>query len=91
MTELTTIKLKVLIFETLQAQRDFVSFLRKVGQRYGRLLDEAEVCEAATLMERASETIDRLTQIMENATITISEDKRPPDKLPVYPLGGGPS
>ena len=85
MAKLTTVQLKVLIYETLQAQRDFAKFLRMVGQRYGRLLNEEEAREGVILMQRTSEIIDRLAEIMDNATITISDsDKRPPDKLPVY-------
>ena len=89
LAKLITVQLKVLIYETLQTQRDFTKFLKKIGERYGRLVNEEEAYESATLMRRASEMIDRLTEIMDNATITISEsDNPPPDKLPVYHPGG---
>ncbi len=89
LAKLITVQLKVLIYETLQTQRDFTKFLKKIGERYGRLVNEEEAYESATLMRRASEMIDRLTEIMDNATITISEsDNPPPDKLLVYPPGG---
>jgi len=73
LTKLTTIQLKVLIHETLQAQKEFVKFLRTAAQRYGRLLSEEEAHEGAILIQRATETIDRLTDIIDNATITISD------------------
>jgi len=78
---LTTIKVKLLIYETLKAQRDFTRFLRTAAQRYGPLLNAEESEEAAMLMQRASETIDRLDKILENSdALTISstiEDKLP--------------
>lgn len=88
MTEPTTIQLKVLIYEALQTQRDFTKFLRMVGDRYGRLLNDEEAHEGRVLMQRASDTIDRLSEVMDRAVISLPDDKRPPDKLPMYPQGG---
>jgi hypothetical protein len=76
LTKLTAIQLKVLIHETLQAQIEFVKFLRMAAQRYERLLSEEEGHEGAILMQRATETIDRLTDIIDNATITLPNTRR---------------
>ena len=67
------ISLKVLIFESLQAQSNFVKFLREIALRYGHLLSADEAIRGERLMQHASETIDKLDRVLNNAVITLSD------------------
>lgn len=80
MTKLTVVQLKILIFEPLQAQNELAKFLKMAAQRYGHLLNEEEVDQGARLMQRVSSTIDRLTEVIDTAVITLADDSyRPKD------------
>ncbi|MGA8903613.1 MAG: hypothetical protein WB661_01250 [Candidatus Bathyarchaeia archaeon] len=56
-------------------------------------MSEEDAREYARLMERLSVTIGRVQDLLETGAVLSdigSDDKRPPDKLPVYPPGGVP-
>jgi hypothetical protein len=68
------INLKLLVLDTLRAQRDFVKFLKRTGGNYFLTLRTDEASEGMRLMERASRTIDRLSEIIDKCdTLTLSE------------------
>lgn len=68
------VNLKLLILDTLRAQRDFVKFLKRTGGNYFLKLRDDEASEGMQLMERASQTIDRLSEIIDKCdTLTISD------------------
>ena len=68
------VNLKLLVLDTLRAERDFVKFLKRTGGSYFLTLSDDEASEGMRLMERASQTIDRLSKIIDNCDkLTISE------------------
>jgi hypothetical protein len=78
MTEASIVELKVLILESLEAQKELARFLEYCAKKYGLLLTNEEAARAMKLMERVSVMVDRVNSAL----------NRPPDKLPVY-LGEG--
>ena len=91
MTERAIVQLKLLILESLQAQNELAKFLKEAARRYGQLLSADEISRGTRLMERVSETIERLTQVVDTGEITISDASYHPygsdDKLPEHQLG----
>ena len=68
------VNLKLLVLDTLRAQRDFVKFLKRTGGNYFLKLSDDEASEGMRLMERASQTIGRLSEIIDRCdALTISE------------------
>jgi len=74
-----TIELNVMIAECLEAERDLARFLECCAKKYGLLLSDDEAAQGVRLMERVSVMVDKVNSAL----------NRPPDKLPVYPLGEG--
>jgi hypothetical protein len=69
---------KILILELMEAQNQLAAFLNQCADKYGPVLTPDEVVEGRELMRRVSVLADRLSAYLD----------RPPDKLPVYSLGG---
>jgi hypothetical protein len=72
------IELNVMIAECLEAERDLAKFLEYCAKKYGLLLSDDEAAQGVKLMQRVSVMVDRVNSAL----------NRPPDKLPVYPIGG---
>lgn len=80
-SEIDDVQLKVLVLESLRAQRDYLKFLRRVGRRHGleKSFNDDETIEGNMIMERVSETIDRLSVVIDNCdTLTLSADQKIP-------------
>jgi hypothetical protein len=77
--EIDDVRLKILVLESLRAQRDFLKFLRGVAERHGfeELFNDDEAVEGNMIMKKASDTIDRLSVVIDNCdTLTIASDEK---------------
>jgi len=80
---------KVNLFECYIAETGFATFLMECLEQYGSGLPVDETFKAKWFSDRIYALIQKVKASDEKYRSDDSDDKRPPDKLPVYLRGGG--